>query len=483
MRRLSTVYRFLRQKEYVVPILLSILAATLRFYRLGADSLWMDEGYSLHDAADFHYIPKSRPFYYVLLHLWMSLGHSEVWLRLLSVLFGIGCVVMLYLLTKQLFGRRIGFFASLLMAISPLHINHSQEIRMYSVAVFFVLVEMYYFLQFIKSRSTKHLAACTASSIVAGLTHPLTLFMLPAVGLFLGFTHRDFRTAAMRWTSVQAVLGLLCIPVAAHSLHDFGGKWTWALEKPGLLSVMAIMRDFTILLIPRQFPKHVLVGELCGILVMALICLGVLVAHRHNRWQVTLIASWLAVPIALTLLVSRYIDNIWIARYMLYASPACYILVALGINGIESKVARRLLSVGILILVSAGVGTYYSQPHNPEWRNVAAYIEDRLKDGDSIDVYTYGNIHAFAFYYRGKAPFVGLGQKRLSREAVTGLTDSRISAMLSDTPGSRRTWFALQSSMNLGEVEIEAYVRKHFRVLDTQHFSRIDVLLAVPVKK
>jgi len=130
-----------RDTGLLVMVLLLILGigAALRFYNLGAQSLWADEGNSAAlatrslaaitaDAAnDIH-----PPLYYWLLHLWTSIfGHDEAGLRSLSAVFG----VLLVLATAEL-GRRLhntagGLAAGLIAAAAPFQVYYSQEARMY----------------------------------------------------------------------------------------------------------------------------------------------------------------------------------------------------------------------------------------------------------------------------------------------------------------------------------------------------------------
>jgi uncharacterized membrane protein len=111
----------------------------LRFYHLSSQSLWSDEGNSValarrgfveiaqRTAFDIH-----PPFYYWLLRVWISIfGDSEIGLRSLSVILGIGLVCLIGLLGNHLFGLRVGTIAALIAAVSPLQIYYSQEARMY----------------------------------------------------------------------------------------------------------------------------------------------------------------------------------------------------------------------------------------------------------------------------------------------------------------------------------------------------------------
>ncbi|MFN2218635.1 MAG: glycosyltransferase family 39 protein, partial [Anaerolineae bacterium] len=120
-------------------VLILVLAFGLCFYRLGAQSLWNDEGTSValaqrdlasitQDAArDIH-----PPLYYWLLSGWMRLtGTGEAAVRSLSALLGVGLVALTFALGRRLAGRWIGLAAALLAAVHPFQVYYAQEARMY----------------------------------------------------------------------------------------------------------------------------------------------------------------------------------------------------------------------------------------------------------------------------------------------------------------------------------------------------------------
>ena len=121
--------------------MLTVVALSLRLLRLDFQPLWWDEGYSAWfathplgaiaalTAQDIH-----PPLYYVLLHGWIGLlGAGPVALRLFSVVAGVLAIPAIYLAGRRMFSPRAALFAASLLAINPLHIYYSQEVRMYGL--------------------------------------------------------------------------------------------------------------------------------------------------------------------------------------------------------------------------------------------------------------------------------------------------------------------------------------------------------------
>lgn len=137
-----------RRGDFLLLAFLTLLALLLRAARLDFQPLWWDEGYSVwfaHQslgemlrltALDIH-----PPLYYALLSAWShSFGWEPVALRWLSVAAGVAAVPLIYLVGDWLSGRRVGLLAAFLLAINPLHIYYSQEVRMYALVVLWSLL-------------------------------------------------------------------------------------------------------------------------------------------------------------------------------------------------------------------------------------------------------------------------------------------------------------------------------------------------------
>ena len=141
------------RRSLVAVVLLLLAAYALRLYRLDGQSLWWDEGISLHLAtSSVADIVRDRlanihpPLYFVLLKGWLALvGVSPFTGRYLSVLAGLAQVALVFAAVQHLSGvarRRqhlsgvanvAAWLAAALMLLSPLSVIYSQEIRVYAL--------------------------------------------------------------------------------------------------------------------------------------------------------------------------------------------------------------------------------------------------------------------------------------------------------------------------------------------------------------
>ncbi len=113
-----------RGKERLVLAALIAAAAAVRFTRIGHQSFWLDESYTvdlvqrpfgglLSGVASDESTP---PLYYVLAWLWSQLfGTGEVGLRSLSALIGVATVPVAYVAAARLVNARTGLIVAALV--------------------------------------------------------------------------------------------------------------------------------------------------------------------------------------------------------------------------------------------------------------------------------------------------------------------------------------------------------------------------------
>jgi 4-amino-4-deoxy-L-arabinose transferase-like glycosyltransferase len=456
-----------------------LLATALRFYRLRAESLWVDEGYSLRDTAEKFAFSPERPIYFLILRWWMHFGHSEVWLRMPAVIFGIAAVALMYLLARRLFGHKVAILAALFMSVSTLHVNHSQEVRMYSLVALVVQAQAFFFIRFVETGRLRELILTLLLIVTAFLVHPLTILMVLVFNLYFVFRARATPATTIKWFASQGLAcvgGLVLVPSLLKLSHNFGDAWSWGMARPGFADVTQVAGNFSLWQIPTHHHVAAFAGDIYGIFIAVMAVVGAGIAYRRFAWQTTLVSLWLVAPLIATALISNWLSNIWMVRYMIFASPALYMLTALAISEIRSGRLMWLALAFILALPIARLVVYYSHPHRPEWGPAVRYVDAHLAPGDSIAVYRYGYKYVFSYYYKGRAPWFAIGPTGLSRSAVTGWSDDRISRALSVLPRSPRTWFLL-SCDNAGESLFDSYLHRKCRVISERDFTRVEVIL------
>jgi len=171
----------------------------LRMFRLTHQSMWDDEVsqymVSLHSLPDIWtriaQIDSNPMLSYTLLKGWMALGfHSDYGLRLLSVLLGTLAVLLSYLVARRLAGRAEALLCSLLVAVSPMLVMLSQDVRYNAPAIVLVLGAQLALLRLIQRGgwgSFAMLVICGTASIYTHYLSGLNVIATALVGLLSAF--------------------------------------------------------------------------------------------------------------------------------------------------------------------------------------------------------------------------------------------------------------------------------------------------------
>lgn len=200
-----------------------LVAFALRAWRLGDASIWWDEGLAvwalrkpflettLWTAGDVH-----PPLFFWSLWPWMRLaGQSAYALRFNSLVWGLLTVVVGLALGRRLGGRGAGLAAGLLLAVSPLQVTWSIELRMYMLAGLCVLVALLAALTWVETDRRRWLLTYLLAALAALHTVYLCGVALAVVNLGLLWAALRRRIGWQRygrWLATQLALTLLFLP-------------------------------------------------------------------------------------------------------------------------------------------------------------------------------------------------------------------------------------------------------------------------------
>ena len=136
----------------VAAVLACVAGIVLRWYRLGWQSLWFDEGYSVwvgslspREIVQAIRVDTAPPLYYLLLHGWAKVaGHSEAGLRSLSALAGTASLLVGVLVARRLFHRPVArLVAVIAIASSSMQVGYAHEVRFYELMGLAGIVSFY----------------------------------------------------------------------------------------------------------------------------------------------------------------------------------------------------------------------------------------------------------------------------------------------------------------------------------------------------
>jgi mannosyltransferase len=379
--------------HWLILATLVVIAAALRFWRLGQWGFEGDEVFTLQDSVRL--IPSNpRPLLYLLNHYVVYPFHplDELGLRLLPACFGVLAVPALYWSSRKLVGARAALLGALLLVFNPLHLYQSQYARYWGLV--FLLSSIYPFAIFIglRDRNIRLLGLGVLVAVLAVLAHPVSLFLVVGLGVWLlTQVRRDqldrlWAQKRVRWAT--AILALFAIVVAVRfvpillewvSIHDDKKRVSdHLLSLPGRIGVkqagmlLAYLEGLTLPL------------ALTGALGVYLLWL------RRERELALLLGCLFIVPLAMLLLLS--LRTAVSVTYMISTAPVVFIAAGVALDRcsrIEWDLRPRWLlsAVWAIMIIAAGAPTLLSQYRDgrrQDFRGAARWLQEHLSPGDQV---------------------------------------------------------------------------------------------------
>ena len=179
-------------KKIVILIVLTLIigwGALLRIYKLGEQSYWIDEGYTLN--AVLSTLEKGYPLLdsgqienasylttYLIAGAVKIAGFNPITTRIWAVIFGILMILLVYFWGKKFFNWQIGLTGSILISFFYWGIAWSRQARMYIELQFFFLLALYLFDSLLNKFSYKKLIYLILVTLGAILSHYFGYFLL-----------------------------------------------------------------------------------------------------------------------------------------------------------------------------------------------------------------------------------------------------------------------------------------------------------------
>jgi mannosyltransferase len=396
----------------------------LRLYQLSTDSFWVDEvGVALAArAATFarmleiaHGHIMAMPLDYTVAWLVGRLTVSEVSLRLPAVLWGTLSILIAYLLFSRLGTPRIGLLAALILALSPFHVQYSQEARFYSPLVFFYLLATWLLLRAAERPTPRNWTAFTAAMVIGILFHVYVVLVLITGAGWLWISLRDSVSAKRRVYFIRSASFVLMSFIAA--LLFFGSFTGYDIPLLSFGSSLLELITTGLGWVPF-YPGAVtawLFGGVCAILGLA----GIGSAIRRS--MISMAATLLFALIAqLSFIIGVDFLKHYFAspRQLLIGLPVMCFFTALGIEAVARRLFPRIgFRLPQLITIIALVVTLTSLPALENYyrgdkgraREIAHFLLANWEPGEQVYFLPDFAAQAVAYYARqesGESPIL-----------------------------------------------------------------------------
>lgn len=507
MDTLSSLIKYFKEPRHRFWLILSLtmgLSLVLRIYRLGSESIWQDEGFSinlasrslpemiemLYSMGDFN-----PPLHFITLHYWIGLfGSSEFATRFLSAIFGFFSVVMIYKLGKLIFNKETGIISAAILGLSAFDIHYSQEARTYSLLVLLSLTSTYFFVKLLCENRGGVAVAYIASSTLLIYAHTFGSLIIVAENLYYFVMWLRSKTrpviSAKRWISYQLLLAALftpwlwllvykLIPQLPARRVDF-----WPIDKPSLDSIADTFISFSgtltlflifiglliFLLVEKVEPPDHVRNSTTNTPIWG--STKEMIGYDIDNAMIYLLLFWLIAPIVIAFLISQFIIPIYSDKYLIEVLPAFYLLISRGLNEISIK-HIKLAVIGIIMAISLlNVSNYYQRIENEQWRSIAQVVDANAKPSDLV-LFNISNCRILCFDYYSKR--TDYDKEDFIKNEV-GISQETIDKIETYVKNRNRVWFVLFGGHSSGGL-INGKLNQKYSLSYDRYFNGIEVCL------
>lgn len=397
---------------YLLAALL-LAAFALRLFRLDYQSLWWDEGISLHLATSgWGEIVRDRldnihpPLYFFLLKGWLALvGVSPFTGRYLSALASLMQVALVFTAVRHWSGKSrqaaLPWIAAVLMLLSPLSVIYGQEIRVYAMLPLIYIAALLLAGRMVAAgkmdmRSLAYLAIIEWIGLHLHYIAAFAVAYIASWGLLIFLRRRDW-VGTRRWLVAHTVVAIACLPwlvgvvINWAAVRAEAGAGTFATDPVPLTYLFSQVWVFHLTGLPGALTDEFVqvAAGVTALLTIALVAFHFLWSRRRLPWSAVpaLTAHWLVPLLAALFLwnVRSFSHPRYIAMFASMLVPLVAFL-AYPVRHWTARLASLILAAGVVSLGFYGLSHYFFDAGvaKPDIRGLASYLEPVTVPGDVV---------------------------------------------------------------------------------------------------
>lgn len=404
--------------EWIARLGILLLGAFLRFYLLAANSLWVDEilqvlvarqGVAGVIARAARHVAVAPPLDYLVTVFARMLGENEFILRFPAAMWGILVIPAAFALAQRVTHRkRISYFAALFVAVAPMLVRYSQEVRFYSLPVLLSVLIVYTFLRAWQAPSAPRWAIFSVL-VFAGLF--AYYFVLLIVGVLVVWAFGEtFLTRTSQPIRARKWLGFMLavwIPGIALVAWLFGQGMTGPATKfsftpPAFTDILTQP-----ILTPQASAIEKSAAAFIASAIILPLCALLALAPRRTRSGALLLALLVGVGVIGILIADARVNYFYALRQVLFLVPFYLLLGVIGLDALiryvfrAPNLARLALIAASAGFVALGLTTLSSRYHLPkaDWRTTAHLLVQSARANDDVMITIREGDEQFLFYY------------------------------------------------------------------------------------
>ncbi|WP_219928792.1 glycosyltransferase family 39 protein [Flavobacterium album] len=325
-------------------------------------------------------------YFYLVYYLFKVFGYKTIVARLFSAVLGCISIYALYLLGKELFSRRAGYVAAILLSVNYFGLFYSQEARPYAMLLLFSIAAFYRLVLFIKNPTLKNAVfhGIFSAMMIYGHFFGLMAYMAQysILLLFLVLTEPGSKLRFFRNIFVSGVVALIIlIPAIPVFIEVIKIKEFW-IPRPGPDTFTLMFKEFfgsseMVLMLVLVF----FVSYIASLVKQKQLKLNyITLIGNKTLFSFIIIIPWLAIPIIIALIKSYASStSVLISRYFIVLLPAVIMMLTIGAIQFRNKIIQYTLITLFVILSLSDiivVKKYYTSILKSQFRETADFVKE-----------------------------------------------------------------------------------------------------------
>ncbi len=365
--------------------------------------------------------PAAMPLYLLIEYYWNCyVNASPLALRLLSLLFGLAVLPVTFLLGKHLYGPVAGLIAMGCVALSPIHVQFSREIRMYGLMTLLAVSAVYAFCRLLEDKGLRWRILYGVSILLLSWNHPFALLLPFVMGVFWLIAFPGDFMRLFKWGLLTAVV---VMPAALWVLTiQFWGQdstESW-MRVPNLVELLndifaddAIGATYQVnasptawaWLLGEDLARRIIawrwtVGQIALVAVVAALLWLFIVSAGYRRhsaeWtglkggpvscfkKSMFLSLWALVPPLILYALSVVWRPCHQPRYTVHSSVALYLILGGAVMSLPKKALRMLGVTCLILFYGYQQMLMLGEPQHPDWLGASRAIRGQANSGDLV---------------------------------------------------------------------------------------------------
>jgi mannosyltransferase len=435
-----------------------------------AQSLWQTShtfGGTLHVVAtDVHV-----PLYHIMLHFWqIYFGNGIERARIISLVFFLGTIPLVYLLARQVLKTSWALFATILFSFSPFMNWYANVARMYTLLAFFATLSQYLFIRLLQRK--KNWIAYALTCIVGVYSHYFFSFNLAAEGLYFLVARKHFAPGSFKRIIIVALLAATSLVPWLLYFHSLGSGGN---ERPQLAlpSTVDFFNVYSQFLFGFQNDRINTILVSCWPVIMLFGLLAVRRTHRADA-KIGFIANMAFTPVLMAFILSLVVTPFFLSRYLISSLAPLIIFIVWMITAYGKKLGRFLSIFMVAILIATSIQQDFSSstPVKEDYKDAVAYINAKATPEDAVVISTPFTIYPVEYYYHSNAAITTLPiWDRRSFGGIPGFNKATMPAQIASINKDHHYVYLLLSYDQGYETTIRQYYLAHFQQISHHTYS------------